>query len=226
MWIDILRIVARRWWLLLLPPAVVLVWTVITYRTPQTAYQVTLRFAAGLPPEQTPGVYNFDRQYAWLASEYLANGLSDVVHTSLFAQNVLKRWNAPGASISPEQLEAAMTADQTQSILEVYLTWPNAAQAAQLGQAINDELTQNGTSYWPQLSKAKGGPVVALDKPTPTGVAVSLRNRFDIPIRIIVAFIAGLALVFVVHALDPYLRDRKELERMGCRVVGQIPHRV
>ncbi len=223
MWTDYVHVVARRWWLALLPLAVVLAWTAVTYRPAPVNYQVTLRFAAGLPPEQTPGVYNYDRQYAWLASEYLANGLSDVVHTSLFAQNVANRAGARGLAVPPDQVQAALSADQKQSIMEVYLTWHDAAQAAQIGQAINDELTQNGASYWPQLSAAKGAPVVALDKPTPAAVAVGLRDRFDVPVRIVVALVAGVALALLAHLLDPYLHDRRELERMGVRVIGRIP---
>jgi capsular polysaccharide biosynthesis protein len=186
-------------------------------------YQVTLRFAAGLPPEQTPGVYNYDRQYAWLASEYLANGLSDIVHTSLFAQNVANRANINGLNLTPDQVQAALSSDQKQSIMEVYLTWNNAAQAVQIGQAISDELTKNGTSYWPQLSAATGAPVVTLDKPVPVPIAVSLRDRFDVPVRILVALVAGVALTLLAHLLDPYLHDRYELERMGVQVIGRIP---
>jgi capsular polysaccharide biosynthesis protein len=105
----------------------------------------------------------------------------------------------------------------------VYLTWNNAAQVVQIGDAISSELTQNGTSYWPQLSAAKGAPVVALDKPIAVAQAVPLRDRFDVPVRILVALVAGLALVFIAHLLDPFLHDQRELERMDVPVIGQIP---
>ena len=223
MLMDYLRIIARRWWLAVLPLVVVLAWTVASYRAPATSYQVTMRFAAGLAPEQTSGVYNYDRQYAWLASEYLANGLSDIVRTSLFAQNIAARVNTQGLTIQPGQLQAALASDQSQSIMVVYLTWPDAAQAVQIGDAISTELTQNGAGYWPQLSAAKGAPVVALDKPSPAPIAVPLRDRFDIPLRVIAAVVAGLVLVLIANSIDPFLHDRRELERMGVQVIGQIP---
>src|SRR6266508_1590817 len=111
MLMDYLRLIARRWWLALLPLVIVLAWTAVTYRPPAVAFQVTLRFAAGLAPEQAAGVYNYDRQYAWLASEYLANGLSDIVHTSLFAQSVAARVSTQAVTVSPEQIQSALTSD-------------------------------------------------------------------------------------------------------------------
>jgi capsular polysaccharide biosynthesis protein len=223
MLMDYLRIIARRWWLVVLPLVIVVAWTLAGRQAPTINYQVTMRFAAGLTPEQTPGVYNYDHQYTWLSSEYLANGLSDIVHTSLFAENVAARLKAQGADIAAEQIQGALVSDQKQSIVYVYLTWSNAAQAVQIGDAINVELAQHGTSYWPQLSDAKGAPVIALDKPNPQPQAVALRDRFDMPVRILVALVAGFALVFIAHFLDPFLHDRRELERMGVPVIGQIP---
>jgi capsular polysaccharide biosynthesis protein len=223
MLLDYLRIIARRWWLALLPLVIVIAWTVAGHQTPVVSYQVTMRFAAGLLPEQTPGVYNYDHQYTWLSSEYLANGLSDIVHTGLFAENVAARLKTQGLDIQPELLQAALASDQKQSIMVVYLTWGNADQAVQIGTAISSELVQNGTSYWPQLGDAKSNPVVALDKPTPVPQAAPLRDRFDVPIRVLIALVAGLALVFVAHLLDPFLREQRELERMGLPVIGRIP---
>lgn len=223
MLMDYVHIIARRWWLAVLPLVVVVAWTIAGHQAPTINYQVTLRFAAGLTPEQTPGVYNYDHQYTWLSSEYLANGLSDIVHTSLFAENVTARLKALGVDVVPGQIQGALVSDQKQSIVYVYLTWNNSAQAVQIGDAISSELTQHGASYWPQLSDAKSAPVIALDKPIPVPQAVALRDRFDVPVRILVALVAGFALVFIAHLLDPFLHDRRELERMGVPVIGQIP---
>jgi capsular polysaccharide biosynthesis protein len=223
MLLDYLKIIARRWWLAVFPLVIVVAWTIAGYRTPAINYQMTMSFAAGLAPEQTPGVYNYDHQYAWLSSEYLANGLSDIVHTSLFAENVAARLKTQGVDVLPGQLQGALASDQKQSIVFVYLTWNDAGQAIRIGDAVSAELTQNGTSYWPQLSAAKGAPVVALDKPSPIAQAAPLRDRFDVPVRILAALAAGLVLAFIAHLLDPFLHDEHELERMGVPVIGQIP---
>jgi capsular polysaccharide biosynthesis protein len=220
---DYIHMILRRWWLALLPVAVVAAFTVATYRPPGVTYQTTLRFAAGLPPERTSGVYNYDRQYVWLASEYIANGLADIVRTSLFAQHVAERVNTQDMNVSPGQVQGALTADQSQSIVVVYLSWPDAAQCERIGNAVIAELTERGASYWPQLADTNATPVVALDRPAPAPVAVSLRDRLDLPVRFVLALAAGLALVLLAHYVDPVIRERREVERMGFAVVGEIP---
>lgn len=221
MFMEYMRVVARRWWLVALPLLAVIAITAFTYRAPDITYQVTLRFAAGLPPERTTGVYNFDRQYAWLASEYTANGLSDIVRTSLFAENVAAR---VGEQVAPAQLQSALVADQKQSIVVVYLSWPNAEQSVRIGNAVSAELVERGAQYWPQLSMATSPPVVALDKPVPISSVTSLRDRFDLPLRLILALAIGITLALVAHALDPYVRRQSELERIGIGIMGRIPH--
>ena len=221
MFMEYMRVVARRGWLVALPLLAVIAITAFTYRAPDITYQVTLRFAAGLPPERTTGVYNFDRQYAWLASEYTANGLSDIVRTSLFAENVAAR---VGEQVAPAQLQSALVADQKQSIVVVYLSWPNAEQSVRIGNAVSAELVERGAQYWPQLSMATSPPVVALDKPVPISSVTSLRDRFDLPLRLILALAIGITLALVAHALDPYVRRQSELERIGIGIMGRIPH--
>ena len=39
------------------------------------------------------------------------------------------------------------------------------------------------------------------------------------------ALAAGLALVFLLHYLDPTIRDREELHALGIDVQGEIPRR-
>jgi capsular polysaccharide biosynthesis protein len=221
---NYLRVILRFWWLVLLPLLVVVVITIRGYRPPQQGYQVTQRFATGLPPERTSAVYNYDRQYTWLSSEYMAAGFDNVIHTGLFAQNVANRLSAGGVILQPGQIQGALASDHKQSLLIVYLTWPDSEQSIQISQAVSTELTEHGASYWPQLTMPGAAPVIALDQPVPVAISISLRDRFDIPVRVVLAVAAGIALAFIAHFLDPFVRDRQELERLGFNVLGEIPH--
>ncbi len=221
--IDYARVLLRWWWLALLPVIAVAVITAVTYRPPAASYQVALRFATGLLPERPSGVYTYDRYYEWLTSEYLTNGLKDVVRTGVFAEAVSARMAAAGQTIPAGQIQSAIASDHAQSIFVVYLTWPDAAQAVELAGAIAAELSENSAAYWPQLAETAGSPVRLLDRPTPAPVAAALRDRLDVLARIAVALAAGVALAFVAHFLDPMVRDRRDLERAGLRLIGQIP---
>ena len=184
---------------------------------------MTLRFAAGLPPEQTGNAFQYDRYYAWLSSEYMANGFANVARTSLFAQNVADRVNAQGMNVAAGQIEGAISSDKSQSIMVIYLSWPDAAQAVKIGDAISAEFTANGAAYWPQITAITSAPVVPLDKPAAVPGTISLRDRFDLPVRFLVALVCGFALALIAHYLDPYVREHQELERMGLNVIVEIP---
>lgn len=220
---DYFRMILRRWWLVLLPVAGLAIVTIITYRVPATSYTVTMRFSVGLAPEQTSNAYGYDRYYTWLSSEYMANGFAGVARTSLFAQNVAGRVNAQGMSVTPGQIEAAISSDKSQSIMVIYLSWPDATQAVKIADAIGAEFSEHGTAYWPQITASASTPLIQLDKPVAIPGAMSLRDRFDLPIRILIALACGLALALIAHFIDPYVRERQELERMGFDIIVEIP---
>ena len=221
--IDYARVLLRWWWLALLPVVVVTVITATTWRPPAVSYQVAMRFSTGLLSERPGDVYTYDRYYEWLASEYLTNGLKDVVRTGVFAEAVSARMQEIGQTIPAGQIQGAIASDHAQSIFVVYVTWPDAAQAVDLAGAIAAELSENSAAYWPQLAEIAGSPVRLLDRPAPAPVAASLRDQLDPIARFAVALAAGVALGFVAHFFDPTVRDPRDLERAGLRVIGQIP---
>ena len=54
-------------------------------------------------------------------------------------------------------------------------------------------------------------------------MGTGLRERLDLPLRLALAVVAGLALCFLCNYLDSNLRDRAELEELGFAVLGEIP---
>jgi capsular polysaccharide biosynthesis protein len=218
---TILRVLLRRWWLLILPLLVVLIYTFGTYRAPTTTYQVTMRFGAGLPPEPSAnGSYSYDRHYNWLASEYIANGLADVVVTGVFAENIAKR--LPTLNVTPAQLQGAIARDHKQSMTVIYVTWPEPNQLVTIANAITDELMQNSAAYFQQLSNISAAPLRQLDKPVPVAIAPPLRAQVDLPARLASALAVGLALALLAHVFDPFIRDEYDLAQTGMRAIGQI----
>jgi capsular polysaccharide biosynthesis protein len=65
-----------------------------------------------------------------------------------------------------------------------------------------------------------------MDAPAPVALPPSLRSQITGPaMRVAMALAAGLALVFLLHYLDPTIRDREELHDLGIEVQGEIPRR-
>ncbi len=218
--LDYMHILARRWWLAPLPFLLILAATFATSgAAPPPSYAVVMRFSAGLPPEPpSRDVYNYDRHYNWLASEYITRGLAQAVETGEFAKNVSQRL-APQAIVVPA---GAIRSEYVASYMKVTVSWPDAAQAAAIASATVDELRQNGAAYWPQLQGVTDAPVRLLDDIVAVPVVAPLRSRFDLPVRALLGLVAGVLLVFGLHFFDPVVRDRRDLERGGLRVFGEL----
>jgi uncharacterized protein involved in exopolysaccharide biosynthesis len=87
------RIVWRRWWLVAALVGVTLVVSLLTYKPPAPTYQATMRFAIGIEgTEPVTTVSGEGRSDAWLASEYLADDLSEVLKGGDFAARIGERW--------------------------------------------------------------------------------------------------------------------------------------
>jgi len=219
---QIFRIAWRWWWLGLLPIVVVAAHLALTYQTSATSYQVILRFTTGSEPspELSP---DHDRYYAWLASEYIANGLADLATTSGFSQAVAERLAGRQITVSPQAIQGALVTDNAQSVLVVYFTWPDPQQAVAIAEAVGTELLESGPGYYPQMDDV--GSVARLaDIPVAIPLPPSLRAQILGPaIRLVIAFAAGIGLICLAHYLDPRVREADDLQAAGFRVLGSIP---
>jgi capsular polysaccharide biosynthesis protein len=217
------KVLIRRWWLVVVPVFVVALYTAVTYSAPGTVYQVVMRFAAGTEPAGLSEDY--DRYYVWLTSEYVANGLSDVAVTGVFAQAVASRLAEMGHEIPPGAIQPAIVTDNAQSILVVSLTWPDAEQIVAVAEAIIAELTEGGAAYFPQLEGVEPA-VRLLDAPAPAPLPPGLRTQLMGPaIKIGLALVIGVALALLWHYLDPTVREAAELETLGLSVLTEVPRR-
>jgi capsular polysaccharide biosynthesis protein len=125
--------------------------------------------------------------------------------------------------VASAAIQGAIVTDNAQSILVVYLTWPDAEQIVALADAVIQELTENSGAYYPQLSNLQ--PVVRLlDEPTPAPLPPSLRAQLMGPaIRVALALFVGVGLAFLWHYLDPTVHEAEALEELGLEVLARIP---
>ena len=226
------RVLVRRWWLALLPPLVIVAHALATYDAPPTLYQAHINFTSGLPPEIKPDNYSYDGYYNWLASEYIANSLADVVRRERFAAAVSERLAKEGvrmpdgAPIPSGSIQGAIASDNAQSLFVVFVTSGDPDTLLAIADAVTLELTENASVYFPQLAELATPPARPVDAPVPVALAPSLRSQLTGPaVRVALGLAVGLALVFLLHYLDPTIRERTELEALGLHVLGEIPRR-
>ncbi|MFN2226896.1 MAG: hypothetical protein ACK2UY_11320 [Anaerolineae bacterium] len=210
------RILTRRWWLIVVLPLVVLLVSLVTYQAPATTYQAGMRFAIGIEgAEPVLAPSGEGRSDAWLASEYLADDLSEVLKGGDFAAAISNRvgFAVPAGTIF---------ATREHRIMTVTITWPDAAQVQAIAEAVAAEVEDGGTAYFPQLEGVQASAVL-IDGPGIGAVGPSLKDRLDLPLRLLVALIAAVAIVFLWDYLDDTVRGRADAEALNVPVLGEIP---
>ena len=216
------KILTRWWWLILLPPLVVGAYTFITRQPPSTTYAVTLRFTAGQPQPRAGTGYD-PNYYRWLTSEYIIGGLKDWVKTGAFAEALSAEVTARGLNLSAGAVAGAVSGtDNQRSILVVYLSWPNDKELVTIAEAATTVLQTRNADIFPQLG-GQLATVTPLDKPSVGAVPPSLRVRYDWLLKVGLGLGVGLALALEAFYLDPVVREKDELERLGFQVVAEIP---
>jgi capsular polysaccharide biosynthesis protein len=210
------RIILRRWWLIAALVAIVLAVSLVTYSEPAPTYVATMRFAIGIEGDEPVSAVSGDgRSDAWLASEYLADDLSEVLKGGDFAARISEQvdFDVPAGAIFASREHRVMT---------VTITWQDRDQVQAIAEAVGAVVKDGGASYFPQLLGVEAKAVL-IDGPGIGQAGRSLRDKLDLPIRLFVALVAGVALVFLWDYLDDTVRDRGEIEALGTPVLGEIP---
>jgi len=216
------KIFIRWWWLAAIPVVIVAGYVGLTWQRPPTSYQVVMRFMAGGEPPAEISV-DYDRYHTWLSSEYIARGLANVVETGAFADAVARRLADKSMEIAAPSIQGAIVSDYAESVMVVYLVWPDAEQIVAVAEALSDEVTQNGATYFPQMGGI-GTVARRVDDPRPVAMPPSLKAQLVGPgIRLILAAAVGLGLIFLAHYLDPMVREQVEVEALGISVLSNIP---
>jgi capsular polysaccharide biosynthesis protein len=218
------KIFKRRWLLALIPAAVVLVAGLATYRPPAPGYNVGVRFMVGQAPSTAARGSDEERLANWHASEYIAHGLNDWVRGGQFAELVSARLATQGLAVPPGAIQGSINADNTRSQLVLYMNHGDPALLEAMMQAAVAVLVEQNALGLPQLG---GEPAVvnALDQPLVNRNPSGLRSQLDLPLRVVLALVAGLGLALLAEYLDPTVRDRAEVEALGLAVMGEVPGR-
>jgi capsular polysaccharide biosynthesis protein len=213
------RIARRRWWLIAVLLALVLIVSLLTYKSPAPVYQASMRFAIGIQgDEPVMAASGEGRSDAWLASEYQADDLSEVLKGGDFATRI-------GERVGFAVPAGAIFASREHRIMSVRITWGDRDQLQAIAEAVGAAVNDIGPDYFPQL-QGIDAQAVLIDGPGIGEVGRSLKDKLDIPIRLFVALIAGVALAFLWDYLDDTVRDRPEMEALGVAVLGEIPRKV
>jgi capsular polysaccharide biosynthesis protein len=86
-------------------------------------------------------------------------------------------------------------------------------------------MEQDSTNYLAQLG-TQGALIQVIDAPSPPARnPQSLTRRLYLPLRLLLALVAGVALTFLADYLDMTVRGKTELEALDIPVLAEIPRK-
>lgn len=215
------RILWKRAWMI--AALTVLAGVISFFLSPaREGYEATLRVAIGVQPEEPrQNYYQYDRYYAFLASEYLADDFGEVVKSRAFLQDVqqeLGNTTLPLGSIFGER-----GARKTHRLLTLTVTGRGPDEAQNIADAVVRVMENKGNQYLAQLGSDRAV-VRVVDPPQVYPAVRGLRVLLDVGLRTGLGFLTGLALALLLEYLDNTLRGRQEVEgSLGLAVLGELP---
>jgi capsular polysaccharide biosynthesis protein len=221
---DYARVLWRYSWLIAALVVVVGVASWFWRAQPAPLYQASVRFTIGVNAPAATQVSGYDPILtSYQASEYIRDDFVEIIKSDAFADDVNAVLAQRGArDVKVSKANIAATIEKQRRLMSMTITWHDAAQAQLIAEAAVQNLSENNAKYFAQLG-ASGASVAVIDKPVAYRVGASLREQLDIPIRLLLALLAGIALAFILDYLDTSVRDARDAERLGLRVLGEIP---
>lgn len=219
------QIVWKRIWIPVALVVLVGAVSLLTAKTPPPGYSTSMRFTVGVRPQEVPDQFNYDSYYAWLSSEYLVDDMTGLVSSQMFADDVNRHLQEMGsaAQIPPGSIGGVTIGGKQHRILSLTVNWGNPDELADIAQAIVTTMEQDSTHYLGQLG-TPGALIQVIDEPSPPAQNPrSLTQRLDLPVRLLLAAAAGVALTFLLDYLDSSVRGKSELEAMGISVLAEVP---
>lgn len=220
------EILRRRWWI---PVALVLLtglfsaWQMQIWQQRPPVYSASMRLLVGVLPAAEADVTAYDpRYYGWLTSEYLVDDFTEVVRSGLFAQQVSERLADQSIEVPPGAIRGSAATGSLHRILTLSFTWPDRAQSEAIAAAAAAEITEDAAFYFQQLG-TEGAGVTLIDGPAVGEVGPDLRARLEFPLRLLLALVAGIGLIFLLDYLDTGVRDAKGVAALGLPLLGAIP---
>jgi len=219
------HIVWKRIWIPVLLLAVVLVVSLVLRRPTSPQYQASGRVLVDVPPLEAVEGMGFDpRLTAPQATEYLVDDLTQFVSSQAVADAISQRLAGQGIQVPPGVLQSSTASEQIHRVVTIRVTWADPNEALAILNAAVEVLMQEAPAYFGRLGLEQ--PQVTLfDGPGVSPVPPTLSERLDLPVRLLLALLAGIALAFLLDYVDDSIRGRQDLEDMEIQVLAEVPGR-
>ena len=221
-------ILRRQWWLpVAFGLAALIVSTVVGLRG-ATAFRTDMRIAVSTQPTTDPNLekYYDPVYYSNLDSEYLADDLSEFLHSDAFAQEVSDELqHERGLRLEITGIANATRTRKTHRFIDLTITSPTPEEGSEIAGSITRILADPPrlATYLRALDAYKSNLSVVVP-PTTRRANTPLGLASEIGLRTLIGLFVGIALAFLVDYLDSSVRTRAEAEDLlQLRVLGEVP---
>ncbi len=219
-YIELIRILLRRWWLIVLPVVLSAVITIPelinSMGSSASGFTAQVRYSAAqklnLPEREG------DYTDVWQASEHTVDALTDWARSASFREEIRTQF----ADAAPPLDSLHIAADNVRNVGVIYFSHSNSEALRTIIDAALIVLTSRSQTYFPQLG-GEAAFVTILDPATIIAAPPTLISRLAPLIRLGVALLIGLALAFFAEYVDPIIYHQDTLRRMGVTLLGSIP---
>jgi capsular polysaccharide biosynthesis protein len=223
-------IIRRRWWLpVALGLVAMLAATAVGLRG-AAAYKTEMRVAISTIPTPDPNnsLYYDPSYYANLDSEYLADDMSEFIHSQAFAGEVRRELaTGRGIDVDVDSVYSATRTKKTHRFIDITITTPTAEAGKEIGDSISRILNDKARLGQYLAALTAYNTQMTVITPPDTRRANTLPGLIsEIALRTIIGVIVGIGLAFLLDYLDPSIRSRREAESLlRLPVLGEIPGR-
>ncbi|HYY88211.1 MAG TPA: hypothetical protein VFA49_05405 [Chloroflexota bacterium] len=225
---DYWGIVRRRWWIPVALTLAALVASTIVGVRGAAAFRTDMRIAVSTLPTTDPNVekYYDPIYYSNLDSEYLADDLSEFLHSNAFAQEV-------GDELQRERnlrldivgIANATRARKTHRFIDLTITTPTADEGREIAGSITRILSDpNRLAQYLKALDAYKTQLTVVVPPATRRSNTMLGLASEIGLRTLIGLVVGMALAFLRDYLDPSLQSRGETEDLlRLPVLAEVP---
>jgi capsular polysaccharide biosynthesis protein len=221
-------IIRRRWWLPVTIGLVALVAATAVGVRGAAAYKTEMRVAISTVPTPDPNnsLYYDPTYYANLDSEYLADDMSEFIHSQAFAGEVRRELAAGrGFDVDVDTVFSATRTKKTHRFIDITITTPTADLGREIGDSISRILNDKARLGQYLAALTAYDTRMTVITPPDTHRANTLPGLIsEIALRTVIGVIVGIGLAFLLDYLDPNVRSRREAETLlRLPVLGEIP---
>jgi capsular polysaccharide biosynthesis protein len=223
------EIVWRRWPVVLAVPLLVAAGSLALFLSRPVSYTAKARVQLMLVPQQADerDFFRYDNYYTYLATEYAADDLVEVLNGNQFTDAVARTLQGPDFNlpIGVEQIRGALDVTRKHRVLQIEATTGEREWAVALARAATVTLQRDPLKYFSRGDSGVKLDAAPLEIDQPLAARSNrVRSLFNIAVQTLLGLVAGVGLAFLLEYLDDTLRSTEAArETLGLPVLGQIP---